>query len=370
MATREDASKPRSLPPPAERGVVAWVHRNLFNTWYNALLTLGALYLIVIAIKALVGWALVDAVWVGTSDDCRAVYGEGACWAVVAEKHRFILFGTYPYDEQWRPALAIILFVVGVAASTWRRLWSRALALGWLVFLALLGLLLHGGVLGLTAVPTELWGGLPLTIMLAVIGVVCSLPLAILLALGRRSDMPLIRAVSVGYIELVRGVPLISILFMASVMFPLFLPEGVTVNKLLRAQVGIILFSAAYLAEVVRGGLQAVPNGQYEAADSLGLGYWRKMRFVVLPQALKMVIPPMVNSFIATFKDTSLVIVIGLYDLLGATRTATNEPAWRSFATEGYIFVAAIFFVFCAFMSRYSQNVERTRGAAPRRGPR
>jgi general L-amino acid transport system permease protein len=366
--TREEA-RLRSLPPPQQRGLLAWLRGNLFNTWYNALLTFGALYLIVIAVKALIGWALVDAVWVGTSEDCRAVHGAGACWAVVAEKHRFILFGTYPYDEQWRPALAVILFVIGIAVSTWRRLWSRALLAGWLALLALLAILLHGGVLGLSAVPTEFWGGLPLTIVLSVVGVTLSLPLAILLALGRRSGMPLIRAASVAYIELIRGVPLISILFMASVMFPLFLPEGVTVNKLLRAQVGIILFSAAYLAEVVRGGLQAIPGGQYEAADALGLGYWRKMRLVILPQALKMVIPPMVNSFIATFKDTSLVIVIGLYDLLGATRTATNDPLWRAFATEGYIFVAAIFFVFCAFMSRYSQHLERVRGAAVPRGP-
>jgi general L-amino acid transport system permease protein len=236
----------------------------------------------------------------------------------------------------------------------------------WLVLLAGLGLLLHGGVLGLMSVRTELWGGLPLTILLSVVGIGLSLPLAVLLALGRRSHMPLIRAVSVGYIELVRGVPLISILFMASVMFPLFLPEGVTIDKLLRAQVGIILFSAAYLAEVVRGGLQAIPAGQYEAADALGLGYWRKMRLVILPQALKLVIPPMVNSFIATFKDTSLVIIIGLYDLLGATRTATNDPVWRAFTTEGYLFVAAIFFVFCSFMSRYSRRLEAVRAPTQR----
>ncbi len=352
-------------PPPLPRGPIAWARRHLFNTWYNAILTLGALYLIALGLKAAIGWIIVDAVWLGGSEACHAAKGEGACWALIAEKHRFILFGTYPYEEQWRPALAVALFVAAVGLSTWRRLWSRALVVGWFVLFAALALLLHGGVFGLTPVSTELWGGLPLTILLSVIGIGLSLPLAVLLALGRRSSMPLIRAISVGYIELVRGVPLISILFMASVMFPLFLPEGVTINKLLRAQVGIILFSAAYLAEVVRGGLQAIPSGQYEAADALGLGYWRKMRLVILPQALRLVIPPMVNSFIATFKDTSLVIIIGLYDLLGAVRTATNDPLWRAFTTEGYIFVAAIFFVFCSFMSRYSRRLEQ--GAGERR---
>ena len=339
-----------------------WLRRNLFNTWYNALLTLGALYLIVIALKAIIGWAFVDAVWAGTNEDCRAAFGEGACWSVIGVKLRFILFGTYPFEEQWRPMLAVALFAAMAVLSTWRALWSRALMFGWVVLLVALGLLMRGGVFGLSSVPTEQWGGLPVTIMLAAIGVTLSLPLAFLLALGRRSAMPLIRAFSIGYIEFVRGVPLISVLFMSSVMFPLFLPEGVTIDKLLRAQAGIVLFSAAYLAEVVRGGLQAVPTGQYEAADALGLGYWRKTRLIVLPQAVRHVIPPMVNSFIATFKDTSLVIVIGLYDLLNAARTATNEPTWRAFTTEAYIFVALIFFVCCFAMSRYSRRLEAAPG--------
>jgi len=258
--------------------------------------------------------------------------------------------------------LAVALFVAMAVISSWRVLWSRTLVLGWVFLLVVLGFLMRGGVLGLMSVPTEQWGGLPVTIMLAAIGVTLSLPLAFLLALGRRSTMPLIRALSIGYIEVVRGVPLISVLFMSSVMFPLFLPEGITIDKLLRAQVGIILFSAAYLAEVVRGGLQAVPAGQYEAADALGLGFWRKTRLVVMPQAVRHVIPPMVNSFIATFKDTSLVVVIGLYDLLHAARTATNEPTWRAFTTEAYIFVALIFFICCFAMSRYSRRLEAAPG--------
>ncbi|MBM3484718.1 MAG: amino acid ABC transporter permease [Alphaproteobacteria bacterium] len=350
------------LPPRTRRGVLHWLRRNLFNTWYNALLTVGALYLIVVALKAIIGWALVDAVWTGSNEECRAAIGDGACWSVIGVKLRFILFGTYPFEEQWRPMLAVALFVAMAVISSWRVLWSRTLVLGWVFLLVVLGFLMRGGVLGLMSVPTEQWGGLPVTIMLAAIGVTLSLPLAFLLALGRRSTMPLIRALSIGYIEVVRGVPLISVLFMSSVMFPLFLPEGITIDKLLRAQVGIILFSAAYLAEVVRGGLQAVPAGQYEAADALGLGFWRKTRLVVMPQAVRHVIPPMVNSFIATFKDTSLVVVIGLYDLLHAARTATNEPTWRAFTTEAYIFVALIFFICCFAMSRYSRRLEAAPG--------
>jgi general L-amino acid transport system permease protein len=354
-------------PPRIRRGAQGWLRANLFNTWYNALLTLGAVYLIVLIAKALIGWALIHAVWRGPAEACHAAAGLGACWAVIGEKYRFILFGTYPYEEQWRPALAVLLFVLLVGASSWRRLWSRALIGIWVVVLLVLAILLHGGLFGLTSVPTANWGGLPLTILLSVVGILVAFPLGILLALGRRAKLPIIRALSVSYIELVRAVPLISILFMAAVMFPLFLPEGVTIDKLLRAEVGIILFAAAYLAEVVRGGLQAIPRGQYEAAESLGLRYWQTTRLIVLPQALRLVIPPLVNSFIATFKDTSLVIVIGLYDLLGAARTATNEPTWRAFTIEAYVFVAAIFFLFCFFMSRYSQYLEANQGKGGRR---
>ncbi len=211
----------------------------------------------------------------------------------------------------------------------------------WLGGVAAMGVLMWGGILGLPFVDTEKWGGLPLTLILSVNGIVFSFPLAILLALGRRSHLPVIRAICVAFIELMRGVPLITVLFMASLMIPLFLPEGFDINKLLRAQIGIILFGAAYLAEVIRGGLQALPKGQGEAADSLGLGYWQATRLIILPQALRLVIPPMVNSFIAGFKDTSLVIIIGLFDLLGTARQAINDPTWRPFYVEALIFIAA-----------------------------
>jgi general L-amino acid transport system permease protein len=217
---------------------------------------------------------------------------------------------------------------------------------------------MFGGVLGMPYVPTENWGGLPLTLILSVTACVFGFPLGVLLALGRRSRLPAIRSVCVAYIELIRGVPLITVLFMASVMFPLFMPPGVNFDKLLRAQIALILFSAAYLAEVVRGGLQAVPKGQYEAADSLGLNYLQKTAFIVLPQALRIVIPALVNTFIGTFKDTSLVIIIGVFDLLNAAKTALQDPPWRGSYWEVYLFIAAIYFAFCFFMSRYSQNLE------------
>jgi general L-amino acid transport system permease protein len=254
-----------------------------------------------------------------------------------------------------------VIFVIAVGIGyIIPLLWGRWLVLIWLGGLIAVYLLMQGGILGMTYVETALWSGLPLTLIFAVLAMVFAFPLAILLALGRRSELPAVRVFCVGYIELVRGVPLITVLFMASVMLPLFLPTGFTIDKYLRAQVAFILFAAAYLAEVIRGGLQAIPKGQIEAADSLGLGYWRRTRLIVLPQALSMVIPPLVNNFIGAFKNTSLVIIIGLFDLLGTANAALADPNWQGFAPEAYIFTAAIYFCFCFFMSRYSQMLERT----------
>lgn len=352
-------------PPLAQSGPIAWLRQNLFSNWFNCVLTFVALYIIIMGGKALVTWAIADATFVGTFEDCRK--SSGACWAVVAEKRHFMLFGTYPFEEAWRPAAATALFIATLLVSTRRSLWGRPLMIGWIVSFVVMGVLMRGGVLGLTPVTTENWGGLPLTLMLSSIGIIAAFPLGLVLALGRRSTMPIIKALSVAFIELVRGVPLISVLFMASVMFPLFLPEGVTIDKLLRAQVGIIMFAAAYIAEAVRGGLQAVPKGQFEAADALGLSYWKSMRLIILPQALRIVIPPLVGIFIGMFKDTSLVLIIGLYDLLNAVRTSINDPNWRAFGTEAYIFAAAVFFVFCYFMSKYSQYLERLLAAGRNR---
>ena len=252
----------------------------------------------------------------------------------------------------------IVVFLALYGVSAMRRFWNRNLVWIWLGGLTLIGVLMWGGVLGLRFVEQERWGGLPLTLILATFGIALAFPLSILLALGRRSDMPAMKVICVIYIELIRGVPLISLLFMASVMFPLFLPEGLTIDKLLRAQVAIILFAAAYLAEVVRGGLQAIPKGQYEAADALGLSYWKKTGFIVLPQALRLVIPPLVNTFIGLFKDTSLVLIIGIFDLLNSAKTARERAGVARLRLEAYVFVAVIYFVFCFAMSKYSQDLE------------
>ncbi|HZN85424.1 MAG TPA: amino acid ABC transporter permease [Burkholderiales bacterium] len=336
-----------------------WLRENLFGSWASALATLAILWLAWTLLPPFVEWAFLKAVWIAPdSRPCRAD-GAGACWALIAEKHRFILFGTYPYEQHWRPGAAILLLFALYAASALRRFWRPALALAWIAGLALIGVLMWGGVAGLPYVENERWGGLVLTLLLATFGLAFAFPISILLALGRRSQLPAVRALSVAWIELVRGVPLISLLFMASVMLPLFLPEGVSIDKLLRALIAMIVFAAAYLAEVVRGGLQAIPHGQLEAADALGLGYWRKTLLVVLPQALRIAIPPLVNTFIGLFKDTSLVVIIGLFDLLSSIKVALGEPAWSGFGVEAYLFASLVYFVFCYAMSRYSQNLER-----------
>jgi general L-amino acid transport system permease protein len=336
---------------------MSWLKENLFSSWANALATLVIVLLAAKAVPAFVDWAFLDAVWRPDSRACRAA--GGACWGFIAEKHRFILFGTYPYDEHWRPALACVLLVGLWAFSMMRRFWHWWLALVWVSGLAVIGALMWGGVLGLEYVENERWGGLILTLLLTTFGLAVAFPLSILLALGRRSGLPAIRALCVGYIELIRGVPLISLLFMASVMLPLFLPAGVSIDKLLRAQIALIMFAAAYLAEVVRGGLQAIPKGQYEAAAAIGLGYWKMTAFVVLPQALRIAVPPLVNTFIGFFKDTSLVLIIGLFDLLSTVKVSLQDPAWSGFGLEAYVFAALIYFVFCYVMSRYSRGFEQ-----------
>ena len=348
-------------PPRAMCGSLAWLRTSLFASWFSTVVTLALAFLILRGLWSFVQWGLLNAVWWvpdNQSQACRALRGTGACWAVVTEKHRFILFGTYPFDQQWRPALAIVIFVALYAVSAMRRFWRKELVLIWLAALTVIGVLMWGGVLGLPYVPQERWGGLAVTLILATFGLAFGFPLGVVVALGRRSDLPAIKAVCVMYVELIRGVPLISLLFMASVMFPLFMPDGVNIDKLLRAQIAFVLFAGAYLAEVVRGGLQAVPRGQHEAAEALGLSYWKKNGLIILPQALRLVIPPLVNTFIGMFKDTSLVLIIGIFDLLTAGKTAVIEPAWQGFGLEVYVVVGLIYFMFCFAMSRYSQKLE------------
>ena len=345
-------------PPSSQIGVLGWMRANLFNGWFNTLLTILAVYVLVRTVPPLIDWLFLSATWGEVSpDECKAA--SGACWTFVREKYRLILFGTYPFGEQWRPLAGLILLITVIGVSCNRRFWRAWLLALWVGTLGVYLLLLGGGAFGLTPVRTDLWGGLPLTLLLAVVGMVVAFPIAILLALGRRSDLPIIKALCVGYIELIRGVPLISLLFMASFMLPLFMPTGASIDALLRAQVAIIMFVAAYLAEVIRGGLQALPKGQYEGAAALGLTYWQMQIKVILPQALKISIPPMVNTYLAMFKDTSLVAIVSLTDLLLATKQAIADPEWRAFFVEGYIFIALIYWCFSFFMSKYSQHLER-----------
>ena len=335
-----------------------WIRTNLLSSWPSALATLAIVWLAWKLVPPFVDWALVGAVW--RAPDARACReAQGACWAFIGEKHRFILFGTYPFEQHWRPALATAVLMLLWIFSSLKRNWNWRLPGVWVAGLCLIAVLMWGGVFGLGYVENERWGGLILTLILATFGIALAFPLSILLALGRRSELPVVRAACIAYIELIRGVPLISVLFMASVMLPLFLPAGLTIDKLLRAQLALILFAAAYLAEVVRGGLQAIPHHQYEAAEALGLSYWTRTLHVVLPQALRFSIPPLVNTFIGLFKDTSLVLIIGLFDLLTTIKVSLQEPAWSGLGVEAYLFASAVYFAFCHAMSRYSQGLEQ-----------
>ncbi|HTN29515.1 MAG TPA: amino acid ABC transporter permease [Pseudomonas sp.] len=348
------------LPAPAlSVGPLGWLRANLFSGGFNTLLTLLGLYLLWLIVPPLLDWAIIKADWVGDSRaDCSR---EGACWVFVKERFGQFMYGFYPRPLRWRVDLTVLLAIIG-AAPLFIGVFRHKVRYG-LAFLFAYPLLaywlLHGGFLGLSGVPTSQWGGLMLTLVIAAVGIAGALPLGILLALGRRSELPAIKVLCVTFIEFWRGVPLITVLFMSSVMLPLFLPEGMNLDKLLRAMLMVILFEAAYIAEVVRGGLQAIPKGQYEAAQALGLGYWRMTGLVIMPQALTLVIPGIVNTFIALFKDTSLVIIIGLFDFLNSIKRATADPAWLGMSTEGYVFAAAVYWIFCFGISRYSQHLER-----------
>jgi general L-amino acid transport system permease protein len=359
MSATFEPIAPRPAPVKTE-GVVPWLRRNLFSNWKNTLTTLVALGVLAYLLPGLSDWLLFKAVFKPDAEVCQAARGTGACWGVVAEKYRLIIFGRYPVEEQWRPEVATILLVGLLALSCVRAFWKPWLIAVWAMVVPLFFVLMYGGVAGLDVVQTDRWGGLPLTILLASFSIILAFPLSVLVALGRRSNLPAIRTVCVVYVELIRGVPLISVLFMASFMFPLFMPHGVTIDVLLRVLVGITLFAAAYMAEVIRGGLQAIPKGQVEAAQSLGLTYWQTQRKIVLPQALAMVVPGVMNNFISIFKDTSLVTIVSLYELTGATGLAFNSDAdWRPYIIEAYLFITAVYFVFCFAMSRYSLWVEQ-----------
>ena len=357
MGVRVFQSLPARPAPAQTGGLVGWLRSNLFADTRTTVSTLILGGLLLWYLPSFLNWALFSAYWLPDAQACHPVE-VGACWGVVAEKYRLIIFGRYPFEEQWRPLVATLLMMSLLIASCTRAFWKPWLALAWAVVLAVFFWLMLGG-FGLSRVETDRWGGLPLTILLSTLSIAMAFPLALLVALGRRSELPAIRTLCTLYVELIRGVPLISVLFMASFMFPLFMPQGTKIDVLIRVLAGITLFAAAYLAEVIRGGLQAIPKGQVEAAASLGLSYWQTQRKVVLPQALAMVVPGIMNNFIAIFKDTSLVTIVSLYELTGALGLALNSDAdWRPYKIEGYVFIALIYFAFCFAMSRYSLWVE------------
>lgn len=367
MAVAEDTMRP----PVTETGIIGWARQNLFSTPTNTILTLIGIWIAYKAITGLLSWAIFNATWEGLDGSACTWDGAGACWPFISAKFSQFMYGRYPLPDRWRVDLTYVLAIAGLVPLMIPRvpgkLWNAIYAI--FIFPVLAFILLVGGMFGLPYVPTDLWGGLLITLVVASSGIAGAFPLGILLALGRRSKMPIVRWVSVGFIEFVRGVPLITVLFMASVMLPLFLPAGWTIDKLLRVLILVSFFSAAYLAEVIRGGLQAMPRGQFEAADALGLNYAQKMGLIILPQALKLVIPGIVNSFIGLFKDTSLVLIIGIFDLLGIVQQNQTDAKWFSPSTAmtGYVFAGIVFWIFCFGMSRYSMFVERRLEAGDRR---
>jgi general L-amino acid transport system permease protein len=359
MTAKIFQSLPSRPAPTRQDGLLGWLRANLFGDLRTSLATVLIGGLLLWLLPQFLQWAVFSAVWRPDFEACRAD-GVGACWGVVAEKYRLIILGRYPFDEQWRPLVATLLMLSLLVASCVRFCWKPWLVLLWAGVLAVFFTLMYGNVLGLSKVETDRWGGLPLTLLLATLSIAMAFPIALVVALGRRSDLPAIRSACTIYVELVRGVPLISVLFMASFMFPLFMPQGTSIDVLIRVLAGITLFAAAYMAEVIRGGLQAIPKGQVEAAQSLGLTYWQTQRKIVLPQALAMVVPGIMNNFISIFKDTSLVTIVSLYELTGATGLAFNSDAdWRPFKIEAYLFITAIYFAFCLAMSRYSLWIEK-----------
>ena len=408
--------------PTSEVGLVGWMRKNLFSSIPNTLLTLVGIYLAYLAISTFSHFAITSAVWSGESGaDCRPpASSDGACWPFVGAYFEQFIYGRYTISERWRVNLVYLVLAIGIAWLVYERAPKRALVAGLMltafpifslimltggnfdfsssfiwtciilaalimiasiavpiltktdpiptvksaaIVLALLALVLFicSVDFGMQEVETSIWGGLLVTLVIAITGIVISLPFGVILALGRQSDMPIIRIISIIFIEFWRGVPLITVLFMASVMLPLFMPKGIHVDNLLRAMIGVAFFASAYMAEVVRGGLQALPKGQYEGAQAMGLGYWQMMQLIILPQALKLVIPAIVSTFIGLFKDTTLVSIVGLFDLLGQIQSSFSDPKWISPFTShtGYLFAAIIFWIFCFSMSRYSVYMER-----------
>ena len=335
------------------------INTNFNSSNLNAVLTLIVIFSLIKYIPPLLNWFIFDANFAGNvKEDCT---GDGACWVFVKVWFNRFVYGMYPDAEQWRINSAFIMLFALVGASFFVPVKFKKYLLIFLLFIyPIIGLkLISGGDFGLKYVETGAWGGLSLTFIVSAFALILCFPIGMFLALGRRSNLPAIRYTSIGFIELWRGVPLITVLFMSAVMFPMFLPDGTYVDKLIRVLIAITLFEAAYMAEVIRGGLQALPKGQYEAAKSLGMGYWRMHFLIILPQALKLVIPGIANTFLALVKDTPLIFVVGLLELAGMVNLAKTNPKWLGMAMEGYVFAGLVFWVICYAMSRYSQNLEK-----------
>ncbi|MCY4443368.1 MAG: amino acid ABC transporter permease [Proteobacteria bacterium] len=354
-------------PPLSQRtSVLGWLKQNLFATPLDSIITVVSSLILIMLLPPLFEWLLFDADFIGsTKDDCDL---NGACWVFIKERLVQITYGFYPYEELWRVNLSFLVVGIGIFASLTGRLGSQSIWLALTSTVIPIGawFVLRGDILGFSEVETAKWGGLMVTLIISFVGISFSLPLGVALALARRSSLPILRLLSTIFIESWRGVPLITVLFMSSVLFPIFLPPDWQMDKLLRALFGVLFFASAYMAEVVRGGLQAIPKGQEEAANALALSYFQKQRYIVLPQALKYVIPGITNVFISLLKDTTLVSIISMYDLLGIVQSANSDPEWPGLATEGYVFVGLIFWIICFGLSRYSMSIEKKQNLKPR----
>ena len=335
------------------------INKNLNSSNYNAMLSLIVIFVLIKYVPPALNWTFFDANFLGnTKEDCT---GDGACWVFVKVWFNRFMYGMYPNPEQWRINTSFLVLLVSIISIfVLPQKFKKYIILFLLFIFPIIALnLISGGVFGLKWIETGAWGGLSLTFIVSAFALIFCFPIGVFLALGRRSDLPAVKYSSIGFIELWRGVPLITVLFMSAVMFPMFLPDGTYMDKLMRVIIAITLFEAAYMAEVVRGGLQALPRGQYDAAQSLGMGYWRMHFLVILPQALKLVIPGIANTFLALVKDTPLIFVVGLLELAGMIGLAKTNPKWLGMAAEGYVFAAFVFWVICFAMSRYSQNLEK-----------
>lgn len=355
-----DGQIPSSPPPASEVGPIHWMRANLFSSPLNAVLTLVSIAFVAWLVPPVVQWAFIDGVWAPAEmslKGCREVNPDGACWAVINERMNQFIFGFYPSDLYWRPVLAFVLFGIAIAPVLFDLL-PRKMLWFTLAYPVVAYVLIFGG-LGLESVETAAIGGVLLTMIIGLVGISGSLPLGILLALGRQSDLFIVKTISTGFIEFIRGVPLITLLFVASTLLNYFLPKGVYFDLLVRVLIMVTLFASAYMAEVIRGGLAALPQGQYEAADALGLNYWKSTRLIIMPQALKVSIPGIVNSFIGLFKDSTLVLIIGMLDPLGIITPIRADSAWNGIVWELYIVVGVFFFICCFAMSRYSMYLEK-----------